>query len=179
MKGITKNRINALKRFIGKHYEQVKQSHKEVISLLQDVGATKENPIEFPDWEECNAPSHISTYFDDDLADTYITAIWVENEEVMGNLHAFYIEEDLENVSIFQEPTTNWFDILDWLLVKLGGAELPEKEEETPAYYCPECGELLEQGDYYYDYISGNLYVEHCPNCGCEGERVKSEDDNE
>lgn len=43
-------------------------------------------------------------------------------------------------------------------------------------YYCPACGAELEQGQYSYDYDSGNLYVEDCPECGCSGELVKIEE---
>lgn len=57
-------------------------------------------------------------------------------------------------------------------LVECGIMPITEQEVEDamkPEYYCPECGEPLEQGQYYYDYESGETYVEHCHNCGCEG----------
>ena len=39
--------------------------------------------------------------------------------------------------------------------------------EET-TYKCPECDEILEQGDYEYDYNSGNLVMTECHCCGCD-----------
>lgn len=44
-------------------------------------------------------------------------------------------------------------------------------------YYCPQCGTELQQGEYRYDYDSGNLLVEHCPNCDCMDRAVKMEED--
>lgn len=46
-------------------------------------------------------------------------------------------------------------------------------------YYCPECGEELQQGEYSYDYDTANLRVECCPYCGCEGKVVNMGDDEE
>lgn len=43
--------------------------------------------------------------------------------------------------------------------------------------YCPQCGVELEQGEYYYDYDSGELIVENCPECGCSGMIVETDKD--
>lgn len=39
-------------------------------------------------------------------------------------------------------------------------------------YCCPVCGEVLRQGEYYYDADSDTMRVEHCSNnCESEGEK--------
>ena len=75
------------------------------------------------DWEDSDAPSLISIMFNDDLADTYITKLWAEKRDdkqdivVYANLHAYYIGDNLEKISLtYDEPNVDWCDILWWLL---------------------------------------------------------------
>lgn len=43
-------------------------------------------------------------------------------------------------------------------------------------YYCPVCGTELEQGQYEFDYNTGNLHVVNCPTCtDSEGMTVATE----
>lgn len=49
--------------------------------------------------------------------------------------------------------------------------------ETKTQYVCPQCGEPLEQGQYEFDYETAQLRVVCCPGCGCEGEVVKTEED--
>ena len=79
------------------------------------------------DWEDSDAPSLVSTIFNDDLADTYITNLWAEKREniddivVYADLHAYYIGDDVERVSLtYDEPNVDWCDILWWLLEMIG-----------------------------------------------------------
>lgn len=40
-------------------------------------------------------------------------------------------------------------------------------------YYCPACGAELEQGQFEFNYESGDMCLTKCPNgCDCEGMRV-------
>lgn len=46
-------------------------------------------------------------------------------------------------------------------------------------FYCPKCGQKLEQGEYAYNENTGNVHIECCPSCGEEGSVVKLEDDDD
>lgn len=39
---------------------------------------------------------------------------------------------------------------------------------EEMTYKCPECDEILEQGDYEYNYDYGDLFMCECHCCGCD-----------
>ena len=46
-------------------------------------------------------------------------------------------------------------------------------------YSCPECGEVLEKGQYWYDLETDTMRVDHCPNCDCEYGKPCEVHDNE
>lgn len=76
--------------------------------------------VEF-DWENEGAPSISSSQFDDDLTDAYITKIWFDGSLVMVNLHAYYLGEDREDISLYDECEVDYADILSYLI-----EEIPE-----------------------------------------------------
>lgn len=50
---------------------------------------------------------------------------------------------------------------------------------ENTTYYCPVCGEVLEEGQYEYDYETGDIRVTHCPWCGEEGSVVETDEEED
>lgn len=88
------------------------------------------------------------TATDDDAASVAV-------DKILSNVEDYIHTENLECVEDDTEvPYNPQYD--------------KEVDVEEVLYCCPECGEPLHQGDYYYDYDSGVLRVECCPNCGCE-----------
>ena len=86
---------------------------------LVKLGAIdEEHGVEF-DWEDYDAPSIYSSSFNDDAVSCYITKIWQDSGEVMVNLHAFYIGEDAEKISLGTECDVDYATILDYLLDEL------------------------------------------------------------
>ena len=76
--------------------------------------------VEF-DWENEGAPSLSSCQFDDDLTDACITKIWFEEGLIKVNLHAYYLGDDRENISLDDECDVDYADILSNLI-----EEIPE-----------------------------------------------------
>ena len=55
--------------------------------------------------------------FQDDIADCYITKLWVgEDRQVYADLFAYYIQEDMENVCLNDDSNTDWATIIDYLV---------------------------------------------------------------
>lgn len=86
---------------------------------LVKLNATdEEHGLEF-DWEEDCAPSYPSTQFSDDLADSFVTKIWLDGELIKVNLHAYYVGDDRENIDLADETCVDWEDILSNLLANI------------------------------------------------------------
>lgn len=84
--------------------------------LLEQQGHTAANPIVF-DMDCGDAPSTVSMQFQDDIADCYITKMWVaENGEVYADLYAYYLQEDMENVCLNDDGNTDWATIIEYLV---------------------------------------------------------------
>ena len=84
--------------------------------LLEQQGHTAENPIVF-DVDCGDAPSTVSMQFQDDIADCYITKMWVgEDGKVYADLYAYYLQEDMENVCLNDDGGTDWATIIDFLV---------------------------------------------------------------
>ena len=84
--------------------------------LLEQQGNTAANPIVF-DVDFGDAPSTASMQFQDDIADCYITKMWVgEDGQVYADLYAYYIQEDMYNVCLNDDSNTDWATIIDYLV---------------------------------------------------------------
>ncbi len=84
--------------------------------LLEQQGNTAANPIEF-NMDFGEAPSTASMQFQDDIADCYITKLWVgEDGQVYADLYAYYLSEDMYNVCLNDDSNTDWATIIDYLL---------------------------------------------------------------
>jgi hypothetical protein len=88
--------------------------------LLEQQGHTAANPIVF-DMDCGDAPSTVSMQFQDDIADCYITKMWVgEDRKVYADLYAYYpacyLAEDMENVCLNDDCNTDWATIIDYLV---------------------------------------------------------------
>lgn len=84
--------------------------------LLEQQGHTAENPREF-DMDDGDAPSTVSMKFQDDIADCYITKIWVgEDGKIYADLYAYYLAEDMENVCLNDDGNTDWAAIIEFLV---------------------------------------------------------------
>ena len=84
--------------------------------LLEQQGNTAANPIVF-DVEFGDAPSTASMQFQDDIADCYITKMWVgEDGQVYADLYAYYLSEDMYNVCLNDDSNTDWATIIDYLV---------------------------------------------------------------
>ena len=84
--------------------------------LLEQQGNTAANPIVF-DMDCGDAPSTVSMQFQDDIADCYITKMWVgEDGEVYADLYAYYLSEDMYNVCLNDDSNTDWATIIDFLV---------------------------------------------------------------
>lgn len=91
------------------------------------MGATtEESGLEY-EWEYSDAPSIASTQFGDDLADCYVTKIWLDRGLVKVNLHAYYLGEDREGIDLNDECNVDWEDLLCYLVNELENRE--ENEE--------------------------------------------------
>lgn len=99
-----------IKQFIAHVTELEKQAKELVIETLRKIG----KPIEF-DWENICAPCMVSSAFDDDVTDAYISKLWLDGDLVKANLRAFYIGEDRENIDLSDECNIDWLDVLDWV----------------------------------------------------------------
>ena len=84
--------------------------------LLEQQGNTAEHPIVF-DMDCGDAPSTVSMQFQDDIADCYITKMWVgEDGKVYADLYAYYLAEDMYNVCLNDDSNTDWATIIDYLV---------------------------------------------------------------
>ena len=108
--------IQEMKKLLETAEETRKQIKNAIVEVLTELGATDKNHAIVFDWEEDGAPSYASTQFDDDLADAYVTAIWLDKGLIKVNLHAYYIGDDRENIDLNDETCVDWDDILDTLI---------------------------------------------------------------
>lgn len=84
--------------------------------ILEQQGYTAANPIVF-DMDFGDAPSTVSMQFQDDIADCYITKMWVgEDGEVYADLYAYYLSEDMYNVCLNDDSNTDWATIIEYLV---------------------------------------------------------------
>ena len=128
------------------------------------------------DIDEALRAAHYGNY---NYTDEYCTLNCYGNLDTFSDLwdadSPYYEDTLVEYFNEHQDELEDYFDFD------------PEEEEDDydddddddETYYCPICGEELHQGDYEYDYDYGELYVCECPNCGCSGEKVVTEDDEE
>lgn len=85
--------------------------------ILEQQGNTAENPIIFDIDCGGDAPSTVSMMFQDDIADCYITKMWVGKDgQVYADLYAYYLSEDMYNVCLNDDSNTDWATIIDYLL---------------------------------------------------------------
>ena len=110
---MTTNEMKNLLNQAGEIRRQIKSAIVECLTMLS--ATDKSHAIVF-DWEEDGAPSYASTQFGDDLADAYVTAIWLDKGLIKVNLHAYYIGEDRENIDLNDETCADWEGILDTLI---------------------------------------------------------------
>lgn len=82
--------------------------------LLREHNATKDRPLEFDVFVD--APAIISTDFDDDVADCYISKLYIDGEDIFADLYAYYIGEDRTDIHLNKEYNTNWADIITYLI---------------------------------------------------------------
>ena len=68
--------------------------------VLEILGATSKDKAITWDWEEEDAPCIETDCFDDDITDTYVTAMWLDGKAIMVNLHAYYKADDKEDVML-------------------------------------------------------------------------------
>lgn len=85
------------------------------LGLLNELGYTKDTPKVF-DVENLDCPCTISTLFKDDIADCYITKIYVNNNTIYADLYAYYEQETLKDVVLNNELNTQWENILEYLI---------------------------------------------------------------
>lgn len=87
--------------------------YNTLVNLLLQYGATsKETAIKF-DWDGGCAPCLASVNFGDDLADAYITSIYADGRCIYIDLHAYYLQEDIEDILLTEEPNADNGVMLD------------------------------------------------------------------
>ena len=82
--------------------------------LLREHNATKDRPLEFDVFVD--APAIISTDFDDDVADCYISKLYIDGEDIFADLYAYYIGDDRTDIHLNKEYNTNWAEIITYLI---------------------------------------------------------------
>lgn len=88
------------------------EARKRCVDVLKQLGGS----IEW-DWENEDAPSHISGLFQADLSDCYITKAYLdEADNIKVCLHAYYLDcEDYDDVLFSDEQNADYLDLLDHL----------------------------------------------------------------
>lgn len=71
--------------------------------------------IEF-DWENDDAPSIDSKSFKGDVADCYIKALYMEDETLHADLHAYYLGDDNSGVNLVDDESICWCSLLGDLI---------------------------------------------------------------
>lgn len=116
---LTASKEETSKELISRATSYVERSRKmngEGADLLKELLENIGEPVSF-DWEENNAPSISADCFGDDIADAYVTKIWVENGLVKVNLHAYYASEDShDNVLTDVCVVPDYADLIDYVL---------------------------------------------------------------
>lgn len=70
------------------------------------------------DWEKYDeSPSIPSIYFGEDITDAYITKIWLDKDSLIVNEHAYYLNEDRENIYLDNEFFVDYVELLDWIVL--------------------------------------------------------------
>jgi len=111
------------------------EAQMDAKSYVEEILSEK-GEFEF-DWEDSDAPSLVSTTFDDDITDAYITRLWAEKTDeenivIYANLHACYIGDEAERVSLgHDECNVDWCDILWWLLEMIERENISLKNSPT------------------------------------------------
>ena len=109
---------NTIKRQAQEYIDIERNMHKRgleiVLALLKDQNITSENPLVF-DWENGDAPSIVSDKFDDDVCDCYITKLYLDDNYIYADLHAYYLGEDTQ-VLLNNEHNVVWGDIMEYLV---------------------------------------------------------------
>ena len=82
--------------------------------LLRKYNATKDRPFTFDIFTD--APTILSTDFGDDVADCYISKLYIDGEDIFADLHAYYIGDDRTDIHLNKEYNTNWADIITHLI---------------------------------------------------------------
>ena len=74
-----------------------RQYQLDIIDILQKIGATsKEKAFIFDD---DNCAWFASSLFCEDLADTKIEKVWLENDMIRVNIRAYYVGEMIEDIN--------------------------------------------------------------------------------
>ena len=94
---------------------ELKSMQKQAYKLLVDELQMQENNEITFEWGGGNAPSIVSTMFDDDITDCYITKLRTDGRDVFADLYAYYIGDDMENVFLADEINVDWIEILEYV----------------------------------------------------------------
>lgn len=105
------------KKEMQKLLKQANETREKIKNAIKEILAELNEPVEW-EWEDY-APSYASGQFGDDLNDSFITKIWLDNDTIMVNLYAYYLGEEKENIDLADECCVDWEDILDNLLTCL------------------------------------------------------------
>lgn len=94
-------------------YQLVNQLKQNLLDILKEYG----KPIEW-EYNSSFCPQMVSRNFDDDVTDCNITKIWVDDNNILVNLYAYYIADDRENIDLNDEVMTmdEYVDILDYVI---------------------------------------------------------------
>ena len=94
-------------------YNTIREKTREkCVQALKALGGS----VEW-DWENEDAPTITSIYFDDDLSDCYVTKAWLDEAgNIKVNLHAYYKDiNDIEDILFEDEPNADYLELLSVL----------------------------------------------------------------
>ena len=167
-----------------KSYEKVHDAINEVRAEIEEILKHQPNNIVFTD--NSSNDTILGYMYDgncNDVDEYEVKAIRYKHGQIEVLLDIYqisYTKEDVETSKddewqpLFGGDVFGWYtaieiaEVLDEYLDNYDGGNGDGGNDEEEAFYCPECGEKLEQGEYYFDYDSGKLYMERCQNCGNE-----------
>lgn len=88
------------------------QAREKCVQALKELGGC----VEW-DWENEDAPSITSIYFDDDLSDCYVTKAYLDDAgNIVVDLHAYYKDmDDIKDVLFADEPNADYLELLNAL----------------------------------------------------------------
>lgn len=92
--------------------DKAKRKAKEILKeFIAEYGEQTYN------WEENgDAPVIPSIHFGEDVAYAYITKIWLDNDSLIVNEHAYFLNEDKENIYLDNE-FVDYVELLDWVVI--------------------------------------------------------------